>query len=268
MLPGRKQNPKGFDMSQWARWTIRFVALCVVVLSSARAQTPAKPGAESTEAPTIDQILDRYLKAEGGRAAFEKLTSRVMTGTIDVPSMSLKGTVMLYEKAPDRSLGIIIINGAAYRQGFDGTSGWTDDPQNGLRDQTGAELAETRRESDFYHTLDLRKLYSKLTFTGKQEIGGRQAYVLEAEVPEGGPPEKMYFDTTSGLLLRNTSQHQGLDGTSEFQQDYDDYREVDGIQLPGTIRQTNEGTLVIITVTEYHHNVPLDDAQFAKPAAP
>ncbi len=268
MFPGRKKTPKGFDMSRWAQWTVRLVVLCVAVLSSARGQTPAKPAAESTEAPTVDQILDRYLRAEGGRAAFEKLTSRVMTGTIDVPSMSLKGTVVLHEKAPDRSLGIIIINGAAYRQGFDGTSGWTEDPRNGLRDQTGAELAETRRESDFYHTLDMRKLYSKLTFTGKQEIGGREVYVLEAEVPEGGLPEKMYFDTTSGLLLRNTSQHHGPDGTSEFQQDYEDYRQVDGIELPGTIRQTNEGTLVIINVTEYHHNVPLDDAEFAKPAAP
>jgi hypothetical protein len=238
---------------------------CLALAFSARAQTRAKPAGET---PTADQILDRYLEAEGGRAAFEKLTSRVMTGTIRVPSMSLTGTVELREKAPDRSLGIVTINGASYRQGFDGTSGWTDDPQNGLRDQTGAELAEMRREANFYHTLDLRKLYSKFTVAGKQEIGGRDAYVLEAAVPEGGPPERMYFDTETGLLLRDTSQRHGPDGVSEFQQDYGDYREFDGIQLPQTIRQTNEGTLVIITVAEYHHNVPLDDAEFAKPTAP
>jgi len=238
---------------------------CLVLLSSARAQGPAS---SALKTPTADEILDRYLVAEGGRAAFEKLTSRVMTGTINVPSMSLTGTVELREKAPNRSLGIITINGASYRQGYDGTSGWTDDPQNGLRDLTGAELAETRREADFYHTLDLHKLYSKFTFTGKQEIGSRDAYVIEAAIPEGGPPEKMYFDVESGLLLRNTSQRYGPDGVSEFQQDYGDYREVDGVQLPRTIRQTNEGTLVIITVAEYHHNVPLDDAEFAKPAAP
>jgi len=241
---------------------------CLALAFSARAQAPRTPAAESTATLTADQILNRYLEAEGGRAAFKKLTSRVMTGTINVPSMSLTGTVELREKAPDRSLGIITINGASYRQGFDGTSGWTDDPQNGLRDQTGAELAEMHREADFYHTLDLRKLYSKFTLTGKQEIGGRDAYVLEAAIPEGGPPERMYFDTESGLLLRNTSQRHGPDGVSEFQQDYSDYHEFDGIQLPQTIRQTNEGTLVIITVAEYHHNVPLDDAEFAKPAAP
>ncbi|HXW61098.1 MAG TPA: hypothetical protein VEJ45_00735 [Candidatus Acidoferrales bacterium] len=239
--------------------------LCLVWLVSAWAQTPAKQAAEPT---TADQILDRFLEAEGGRAAFEKLTSRVMTGTVSVPSMSLTGTVELREKAPDRSLGIITINGASYRQGFDGTSGWTDDPQNGLRDLTGTELAEIRRESDFYHTLDLRKLYAKFTLTGKQEIGERETYVVEAVATEGGPPEKMYFDVASGLLVRNTSQRHGPDGVSEFLQEYDDYRKIDGIQLPQTIRQTNEGTLVVITVTAYHHNVPLDDADFSKPTVP
>ena len=236
----------------------------VAILLPAGAQTPA---GKSTETPTADQVLKRYLQAEGGRAAFEKLTSRVMTGTIRVPAMSLSGTVEVREKAPDRSLATITINGASFRQGFDGTKGWTDDPENGLRDQSGAELAESRRESDFYHTLDLAKLYLNFTVAGKEKIGDNQAYLIEAAVPEGGPPEKMYFDTKSGLLLRTTSQHHGPDGVGELQQDYEDYRQVDGIQLPHTIRQTNEGTLVIITVAEYHHNVQLDDAGFAKPAA-
>jgi len=253
-------------MSAGARSTaVGFGLVCLGLLSSAKAQSLAKPPAETR---TADQILDHYLEAEGGRSAFEKLTSRVMTGTISVPSMSLRGTVELREKAPDRSFGIVTINGASYRQGFDGTSGWTDDPQNGLREQSGAELAEMRRESDFYHSLDLRKLYSKFTLTGNQEVDGHNTYVVEAAIPEGGPPEKMYFDAKSGLLLRTVSQRHGPDGVSELQQDYEDYREVDGIQLPHTIRQTNEGTLVIITVTGYHHNVQLDDVDFAKPAAP
>jgi zinc protease len=217
--------------------------------------------------PTTEQILDRYVAAMGGSANLKKLLSRVMTGTISVPSMQLSGTVEIHEKAPNRTLGTITINGASYRQGFDGTAGWTDDPANGLRDQTGDELAETRRESDFYHALDLHELYSKFTLVGKEKVGERDAYVIEATLPEGGPPEKLYFDVESGLVLRDSSQRHGPDGVSEFQQDYEDYRDVDGVKLPFTIRQTNEGTLVIITVTEYHHNVPLDDSQFVKPAA-
>ena len=190
-----------------------------------------------------------------------------MTGTLSVPSMQLSGTVEIHEKAPNRSLGTITINGATYRQGFDGTSGWTDDPANGHRDQTGPELAETRRESDFYHVLDLHNLYSKFTLIDKEKIDEHDAYAVEASVPEGGPPEKLLFDVQSGLVLRDISQRHGPDGVSEFQQDYEDYREVDGVRLPFTIRQINEGTLVIITVQEYHHNVPLDDREFVKAAA-
>jgi zinc protease len=237
---------------------------CLALSLPATAQAPPA----DTQSPTVDQILDRYLQAEGGRAAFQKLNSRVMTGTVRVPSMSLVGTVEFRAKAPNRSLGVVTINDASFRQGFDGTAGWTDDPQNGLRVQAGAELEEARRESDFYHTLDLHKLYLGFTLAGKEKVGDHDAYVIEAALPEGGPPEKMYFDTQSGLLLRDSSRHHGPDGVSELQQDYEDYRQVDGIELPHTIRQTNEGALVIITVAEYHHNVQLDDAQFAKPAAP
>ncbi|HXX46250.1 MAG TPA: hypothetical protein VEJ38_16090 [Candidatus Acidoferrales bacterium] len=244
-----------------------FLAATLAVRAQSSATTPARPSTSPAAMPTAEQILDRYLVAMGGSANLKRLLSRVMTGTISVPSMQLSGTVEIHEKAPNRTLGTITINGASYRQGFDGTAGWTDDPANGLRDQTGDELAETRRESDFYHALDLHKLYSKFTLVGKEKIGERDAYVIEAALPEGGPPEKLYFDVQNGLVLRDSSQRHGPDGVSEFQQDYEDYRDVDGVKLPFTIRQTNEGTLVIITVTEYHHNVPLDDSQFVKPAA-
>jgi len=242
-------------------------AATVVTRGQSTATPPAAPPAATTAMPTADQILDRYVAAEGGSGTLKRLLSRVMTGTLSVPSMQLSGTVEIHEKAPNRSLGTITINGASYRQGFDGTAGWTDDPANGLRDQTGDELAEARRESDFYHALDLHKLYSKFTLVGKEKVGERDAYVIEAAVPEGGPPEKLYFDVQSGLVLRDSSQRHGPDGVTGFQQDYEDYRDVDGVKLPFTIRQTNEGTLVIITVAEYHHNVPLDDGEFVKPAA-
>ena len=243
------------------------LALAFSALAQSSANAPAHPPTAAAALPTADQVLDRYIAAEGGPAILQKLTSRVMIGTLSVPSMSWSGTVEIRQKAPNRSLAVILINGASYRQGFDGEAGWTDEPQYGLRDQTGAELAETRRESDFYHALDLHKLYSKFTLTGKEKVGERDAYVIEAAVPEGGPPEKLYFDVESGLVLRDSSQRHGPDGVSEFQQDYDDYRAIDGVKLPFTIRQTNEGTLVIITVEEYHHNVPLEDGDFARPAA-
>jgi len=245
---------------------------CLSIGAVARGQTPAaKPAKQAPPAaaatPTIDQILSKYLEAEGGRAAWQKLTSRETTGTIDVPSMNLSGTVEIHEKAPDRLLGIVTINGASFRQAYDGTTAWTDDPQDGLRVLAGPELAESRRDADFFHPLNLRKLYAKLTVSGKEKIGERDAWVVEGALPEGGEPDRLYFDAQTGLTLRTISQHHGPDGVTEYQEDFEDYREVDGIKMPFTIHQKNGGTSMTVTITEVHHNVEVDDSLFAKPAA-
>jgi zinc protease len=256
-------------------WSVSRQALAVASFMlalgfSAQAQSPARapaisPSPATTATPSADQIINRYVEASGGREAWQKLTSRVSTGTIEVPSMNLTGTVEIYEKAPDRMLAVITIAGASFRQAYDGTSGWTDDPSNGLREQSGAELAEARRDADFYHSLDLRKLYAGFKVSGKAKVGDRDAYLVEGTLPEGGKPDKMYFDSQSGLPVRIISEHHGPDGVADYQEDFEDFRDVDGIKLPFTIHQTNSGTEMIIKIEETHHNVEVEDSRFSKP---
>ena len=56
---------------------------------------------------------------------------------------------------------------------------------------------------------------------------------------------------------------------SDGQTDFEDYREVDGVKLPFTIRISNIDTYFSLTrrLTEIRHNVAVDDAQFRMPAA-
>ena len=133
---------------------LRRISIASVVLVASAAAAFAQASAPSTQpsskasAPataSADQILDKYIQASGGRAAWQKLHSRVSKGTVDVPAASASGTLEVLEKAPDRVLITVTIAGAVFTQGFDGSVGWSNDPQNGLREQTGSELAETRR---------------------------------------------------------------------------------------------------------------------------
>jgi zinc protease len=229
------------------------------------AQTTVKQ-ATPAATPTVDQVLDKYVEAVGGRAAWKKLTSRQSTGTIEVPAMNLSGSFQVTEKAPNQMLSVVVVAGANFREGFDGKTGWSDDPQNGVREQTGAELEEARRQADFYHSLDLRQLYKKLTLTGTEQIGDRNTYVVEAATGSGAP-DKLYFDTQTGLALRVIGQHHSPDGVTVVQEDLEDYRDVDGIKVPFTIHQTAGESAFTIKIAEVHHNLPFDDSQFAKPAA-
>jgi hypothetical protein len=253
--------------------TAAIIALLLVAPIAGRGQSTAQSGepatgkpASSATYPKVGEILDRYEKAIGGRDAWEKLTSQVMMGTIEVPSANLSGTVMVHEKAPNKFMTAVVINGAVFQQGFDGIQGWTDDPKNGLREQTGPELAESKRGADFLHAFKMRRVYTSMVVTGVEKIGDRDTWVIEAGVPEGGDPTKMYFDAKTGLLLRVISRNHDADGVSESRDEFDDYRDVDGVKVPFIWRQANGDTTYVLTFSEVHHNVDLSDSEFAKPA--
>jgi zinc protease len=263
MFRGAIANGKRLKLSRIL--AVGCLGLALAICANAQAPAPPPP-LQAAPVPTVDQILNHYLDAAGGRSAWQQLTSRVTTGTIDVPAANLSGTIELREKAPDRILSEIRIAGALFQQAFDGTVGWTDDPQNGLREQSGAELSEAKRDADFYHPLDLKKLYAKLSVVGPAKIDDRDTYEIEADVPEGNPDE-LYFDATTWLPVRVVSHRHTPQGVVDFREDFDDYREVDGIRRPFTIQETSGETALTIHITEVRHNVLLDDSVFTKPAA-
>jgi hypothetical protein len=243
------------------------VMFCAITATGAHAQatTPAPTAASQAALPSADQVIDRYVTAIGGRDAWMKIKSRVSIGTVDVPAYNISGTVEVHQKAPDKLLSQAVIGGQAYRHGSDGTMTWSDDPQNGIKEETGTAAAASKRESDFYHPIDLKKIYAKLTVTGTEKVNGHDTYVVEA-VTVDGTTDKLYFDTTSGLLVRSVSHHPAPDGSDAiYTSDIEDYHDVDGIKLPFVSHQSSEQVQYTITFTNVKQNVDLTDDQFAKP---
>jgi zinc protease len=255
------------------------VAMGAALGTPARAQTPpastpsssAGPSSAADPAaalPSADQVLKHYVEAIGGRAAWEKLHSRVSKGTIEIPAMNnLSGTIEVHMKAPNSILVVINLGGAVIEQGFDGTTAWSDDPRNGLRVLAGGELEDEKREANFYHALDLQKVYSKMTVTGTERIGEHDTYVMEATPAGGGDADKLYFDTKSGLEVRSVNHRHTPEGSMEFSANIGDYKDVDGIKLPFSVAQSSSQSAFTITFTDIQHNVDLADSQFAKPAS-
>jgi outer membrane lipoprotein-sorting protein len=237
-------------------WIVAF-ALLAASCSSVAQTAPATP--------TADQIIDKYIAALGGRAAIQKQTTRTSMGTIDVPAMHLSGTVMIHEKAPNKMLQVVIISGNVFRQACDGKAAWSDDPADGLRVLSGAELTEAQRDSDFYHALHLHDLYSKLVVTGTEQVDDHETYVLEGTSAGETVPDRIYFDAKSGLALRVLGHRHTADGEFEVQEDFQDYRPVDGVQLPFTILQRGGSSDFTIRISEIHHGADLPDSEFAQP---
>jgi hypothetical protein len=226
----------------------------------------AKTAKETAAEPTVDQILDKYVQAIGGRQAMEKVTSRVTKGTFELSAMGLKGEIEIYAKAPNKSLSVQNVSGVGeILDGYDGKVAWSKNPMMGLREKSGAELAAIARASDIHAPIKTRQLYSKLEFKGKEKLGNRETYVILA-TPADGAPVKMYFDTQTGLIARTDTDVETPQGQFHIETTVDDYREVDGVKIAFTMRQDSPVASAVIKLTEVKHNVAIDDAKFNKPS--
>jgi hypothetical protein len=217
--------------------------------------------------PKVDTVLEKYVKAIGGKAALLKINSRFSKGTFEISSLAgVKGTLEVYEKAPNLQVAMLTIPGIGTQaEGFNGTLAWALEPDSGVvHDKTGLELASAKRDAEFYEEIKLRELYPRMTLKGVEKVGAHAAYLVEA-VPQTGSPERLYFDTQTGLLLRKDSEEEGEGGKRSVEEYYDDYRAVDGVRLPFSIRQVSPGMNVTIKLTEVKQNVPVDNSKFNKP---
>ena len=249
--------------------TIIFLGLLVAVTANAQGgqQKPATDAKPAAKLPTVDQVLDKYVQAIGGKAAVEKQTTRMAKGTFEIAAFGASGTAEIYAKAPNKTSTVIDVTGfGVFQQVFDGKTGWSNDPQNGFREKAGAELASTKLDADFYKPIRLKQLYPTIVVKGTDKVGDKEVYVLVA-TPAEGSPETWYFDTQSGLILREDVEREGPEGKQAIQVFYEDYREADGVKMAFTLRQITPAFTLNIKMTEMKHNVPVDDAKFNKPEA-
>lgn len=198
----------------------------------------------------VRPVLEKFVQAVGGRAAFERLSTRVSRGTFEGTSAGLRlsGTVEIIEKAPDKSVTLINVPGAGImRRGFTGEYGYQQIPLMGFRRIEGAELAELKLTTEFSWMVNLERLYPKMILKGTEKNGGGELYVVEA-TPAAGLPATLYFDAASGLLVRRDRTY------------FEDYREVDGVRVPFTVRDD----FSVVRLKEVKHNQPIDDARFVE----
>lgn len=222
----------------------------------------SNPGAEAI--PTPDQIIDKYVQALGGQAAIEKLTSRVIKGSIEWGETT--GVAEHYLKAPNKYMSVTAFSDRKLQEGFNGRSGWGLDPKGRLIEWTSNEIAVSERSRDFYKEIRLKSLYPTIVFKEKEKVLDRDAYELEL-TPASGKPEFMYFDAETGLLVKHAFEMDAPQGPRPFVYYYQDYKDVDGVKVPFTITR-RKPTPYTIKVSEVIHNLTIDDERFNKPANP
>jgi zinc protease len=171
---------------------------------------------------------------------------------------------------PDRSYGEVNLGGVAILQACDGKSSWVKLP-DGIHDTTNM-IAEFKRGITLFGGgwgLYQQALAGKITgqATGEEEIGGKKTLGVAVNGAFGAV--KLYFDPATHLLAAARYQSATDHGPSDNEQHWSDYRTVEGRQFAFATDTYRDGTkLFESAVQTVRINPKLDDALFAKPAAP
>jgi hypothetical protein len=154
----------------------------------------------------------------------------------------------------------------AVERGFNGQTAW-EKSTRGVRDVEGNQLFYLKRYPDLFKDTRLQGQFTRISYGGKEKIDGKDVYVLRG-LGVDGKGERLYFDAQTGLLVRRITSTPTIVGLIPEQVDYEDYRDVDGMKVPFTIRTTSIDSFFSSTrkFTEIKLNVPVDETKFNKPA--
>ena len=228
---------------------------------------PHDPVPNTTSLPTAEQVLNKYFAAVGGKDAAAKFKTTLMKGRIE-RSEGRTGPLDVTLKGSDKYLVTVTLPQGVVSQGLDGEVGWVKSPA-GSRRLSGSILDQLKRVIGYYAVIKVVDQPANMKVVGTEKIGDREAYVLSLRI-DPDTTTRFFFDTQTGLLLRELTTKRTVLLPLPEQVDFEDYRDVDGVKLPFTIRTSDTATYDTATrrFTEIRHNVAVDDNVFNPTAAP
>lgn len=236
--------------------------------AAAQVSESGEPGAVSTGASkstsSMNEILAKYADAIGGSGAIQRNHTLAEQGSVEGPH-GLHAAIETYRTAPDKAFAIVHRPNGDVMEGMDGHVGWVRRANGEVKEESGDELARSRQWAEFYPGEHFEKDYERFQLGGIENVNGHDANVVIAWW-KGGGADRIYFDAQSGLLLRITHRLESPLGALPLQTDYEDYRDVNGLKIPFTVRVTRVDGTTAYTWQKMDANVEVDPSRYEKPA--
>jgi len=221
---------------------------------------------------SVDQVLDRYLRAIGGAQNVARVTSFVATGkSVGYRGFGGGGIVEVSAQAPDKRATHISFpeypdRGVSVRT-YDGRTGWIATPLAVVPkyELAGSERDGARLDAMLSFPAQIPQALASLRVGPPSTIGDKDVTVLQGNGPNG-TLATLYFDDASGLLVRMVRHGRSPIGRVPTQVDYADYREVGGIKFPFRWTFAWLDGRDNFEFSDVKLNVPIDPAAFGEPA--
>jgi hypothetical protein len=216
--------------------------------------------------PSGAPVFAKYIQAIGGAAALDKISTRVEKGNAITPE-GPPLPIDLYTKSPDQRVAVMHTPKGDSVTAYNGQAGWIAFPGRPLREMSAPDRQAAKLDAEAFYPAQLDHQFGELKLQEHPEkVGDHEADVLLG-LNNGEPPVKLYFDKTSGLLVRMVHYADTPLGLNPTQVDFADYREVNGVKTPYRWTIARPSGAFTIQIDKVEQNVPIDSQKFTEPAA-
>ena len=243
---------------------LRVATMAALLFAPMYAQAPAKAPV-SAALPDAREIINRSVKAVGGRAAVLAVTSMHATGTLLMPANGVSGTIDVYGAAPNLQIVKITVGGMGeIAEGFDGRHGWAMSAITGPMLKVGKELDQAKLDADFYSELRDPKTYTAAKTLEKVTFDGRPCYKVSLTRVDGAT-DIDYYDVATGLRAGSEVTRETPVGSMTQTSVIGEYKKFGKLMQPTVLTQKAGGVEQKITLTSIEYD-NVDSAVFDPPA--
>ncbi len=220
-------------------------------------ELPEEPDSTPSAPSTAADVLSRFIEGSGGEAKLRGLAARsiearmILRAQEDCPpddetclAEDQVGSFLLRTTSDGKLYRRTVLGDLVEEKGFNGTLGWQL-AGDIVRQESPEEQALSEEDAVLHWYFDLEERGIQVTLVRpRKEDGAGNVTLLDGvywELPgKGASPKTMWFDRTTGLLREEVVEDGEGDQLQRQTIVYDDYREIDGVQVPHVIRVVNQ----------------------------
>lgn len=226
----------------------------LIALSAVSFFFAVQANAAAGSSPPVDQVIQLYVQALGGRGALDRISSR---------QLQAKGheKATYIWQAPNK---VLRMRGPV-REGFDGSAAWLETKRKRVQKLPHSVEEEMETDANPVRYARLRGMFTDLNSAPRESVDGTLMDVIVASNHIGST--KLFFDASTHLLSR--IEEFGL--TSAYFKhviEFSDYKEFDGIRIPTVIdRESDEpgAEKGVTRLSNIKQNVEVDARLFERP---
>ncbi|WP_400075472.1 insulinase family protein [Winogradskyella sp. R77965] len=203
------------------------------------------------EGLTAEKVIKNYVTAVGGEENLRKINTTLTNAEVTIQGAPFKPKAILKQMSPNKFSMEMVAEGMGtlFKQNFDGEKGYQE--QQGRKvPMDEKDVSSRKAEKGLFSELFMEA--SSIELESMTTIDGTDVYKIKLTKDE--KETYRYYDVETGYLVRTEATTEAGGQTVTTVTDYSNYKEVDGVMMPYTMKIVNGPQVITLETTDVKVN--------------